>query len=253
MKKFSEIAKETKEIEKYLEINLDAVLNKLTQELGEFNDAVQKFRGIYSKSQGSLENVQEEAGDLIFNFISVLHGLGINPDDLNLYAENTLKKFEERKHIYKKGLKITICGSAVFLSEMEKLKKDLEARGHETKLPLNEFLDERGNKMSADEFRRLREEMNYLNNPTPWLMERKKYAINEHFKKIEWSEIILVANFDKNGIANYIGGNTLMEIGLATHLGKKIFFLNPIPDVSYKDELLGMQPTIINGDLSLIK
>jgi NTP pyrophosphatase (non-canonical NTP hydrolase) len=251
--RFSEIAEKSKEIEKELGLNLDAVLHKLTQEFGEFNDAVQKFRGIYSRSIGSMEHVEEEAGDLMFNLISVLYELGISPDELENYAEKTLKKFEERKNLYKKKIKITICGSAMFISEMEKLKNELESLEHEVKIPIDEFLDENGNKISSYDFRRLREEANYLNNPTPWLVDRKKYAINEHFKKIDWSEIILVANYDKDGIKNYIGGNTLIEIGLASYLNKRIFFLNPIPEVSYKDELIGIQPVIINGNLELLK
>ena len=150
-------------------------------------------------------------------------------------------------------MKITICGSTTFHREMERIKIELEGLGHEVKIPLDEFLDENGNKISSSDFRKLREEANYLNNPVKWILDRKKFAISEHFKKIDWAEIILVANYDKKEIKNYIGGNTLMEIGLAMHLNKKIFFLNPIPEVSYKDELLGIQPVILNGDLSLIK
>ena len=51
---------------------IDDVLNKLTQELGEFNDAVQKYRGRYCRSRVDLERVKEEAGDFLFNLISLL-------------------------------------------------------------------------------------------------------------------------------------------------------------------------------------
>ena len=44
-----------------------------------------------------------------------------------------------------------------------------------------------------------------------------------------------------------------MEMGVAFYLHKKIFLLNPIPEISYREEILGMKPIIINGDLSLIK
>ena len=43
-----------------------------------------------------------------------------------------------------------------------------------------------------------------------------------------------------------------MEIGYAHVLDKKIFFLNPIPVVSFKDELIAASPVIINGDLNQI-
>ena len=72
-------------------------------------------------------------------------------------------------------------------------------------------------------------------------------------EKVETNDAVLVLNFDKNGQKNYIGGATFLEIFRAFDLGKKIFLLNPIPDNILKDELIGMNPTIINGDLSRIK
>lgn len=73
-----------------------------------------------------------------------------------------------------------------------------------------------------------------------------------HFKKIEWSDAVLVLNYDKNDIANYIGGNTFLEIGIAFYLGKKIYLFNDIPEISYKEEILGMKPVVIFEDLSKI-
>jgi predicted RNA-binding protein with PUA domain len=66
------------------------------------------------------------------------------------------------------------------------------------------------------------------------------------------SDAILVLNFDKNGVKNYIGGNTLMEIGFAHVHDKKIFLLNPIPDMPYKDEIEATDPVVLSGDLSKI-
>jgi len=74
-----------------------------------------------------------------------------------------------------------------------------------------------------------------------------------HYNEIVGSDAVLVLNFDKNGIKNYIGGNTLMEIGFAYVNNKKIFLLSPIPDMNYKDEIVACQPIVINNDLSLIK
>jgi predicted RNA-binding protein with PUA domain len=36
-------------------------------------------------------------------------------------------------------------------------------------------------------------------------------------------------------------------------LDKKIFLLNPIPKISYSDEIYAMKPIILNGDLTKIK
>ena len=80
----------------------------------------------------------------------------------------------------------------------------------------------------------------------------KQDVIRGYFNKIKESEAILVLNFDKKGIKNYIGGNTFLEMGFAYVLNKKLFLLNEIPDMPYKDEIKVMQPIIINGDLSKI-
>ena len=57
---------------------------------------------------------------------------------------------------------------------------------------------------------------------------------------------------DKNKTKNYVGGNTLIEIGQAYVNNKKIFLLNPIPEVSYRAEIEAIDPIILNGDLSAI-
>ncbi len=90
-----------------------------------------------------------------------------------------------------------------------------------------------------------------INNPEFWNNHTER--IRMHFNKVEWSEAVLITNYDKNNIPNYIGPNTLMEMGLAFHLGKTIFLLNPVPETAWKEEILGMRPVIINGDLNLIK
>ncbi len=79
-------------------------------------------------------------------------------------------------------------------------------------------------------------------------------AMRQFWAEIKKSDAILVLNYEKRGIKNYIGGNTLMEIGFAHVLHKKIFLLNPIPEIEYyKSEIEAVRPMIINGDLSQIK
>lgn len=77
-------------------------------------------------------------------------------------------------------------------------------------------------------------------------------AIREFWRLMQGSDAVLVANFDKRGIKNYIGGNTLMEIGFAHVLNQKIFLLNDIPDISYKTEIEAVKPIVLNGDLDRI-
>jgi hypothetical protein len=79
-------------------------------------------------------------------------------------------------------------------------------------------------------------------------------AIREFWKLMQGAEAILVANYDKHGIKNYIGGNTFLEIGFAHVLNQKIFMLNTIPEMPYyKTEIVAMRPIVINGDLRKIQ
>jgi len=74
----------------------------------------------------------------------------------------------------------------------------------------------------------------------------------KYFKEIKKSDAILVVNIDKDGIENYIGGNTFLEMAFAHVLGKKQFLLNNIPNVTYRDEIVALQPIVLNGDLNKI-
>lgn len=78
-------------------------------------------------------------------------------------------------------------------------------------------------------------------------------AIREFWRQMQDGDAVLVVNIDKHGIKNYIGGNTLMEIGFAHVLNQKIFLLNPIPKIPYyKTELEAVNPVILNGDFSKV-
>jgi hypothetical protein len=84
--------------------------------------------------------------------------------------------------------------------------------------------------------------------------KNEKDAIKSFWKDMQDADALLVVNLDRRGIKNYIGGNTLMEIGFAYVLGQKIFLMNPIPEIEYyKSEIEATKPVIINGDFSLIK
>jgi hypothetical protein len=66
-------------------------------------------------------------------------------------------------------------------------------------------------------------------------------------------DAVLVLNLKKKGIKNYIGGATFLEVYMAWRMNKKIFFYNPLPNCSFTDELVGMTPIILNGDLTKLK
>lgn len=146
-------------------------------------------------------------------------------------------------------MKITICGSIAVYENMLEIKKKLEELGHEVDLPPLKVKNKVGDLIPVEEYYAIRKS----GVDEPWIWERKKEAILTHYRKEEWADAILVTNFEKNGITGYIGGNTLMEMGVAFFLNKPIYLLNPIPEVSYKEEILGMQPIVINNDLTFIK
>lgn len=78
-------------------------------------------------------------------------------------------------------------------------------------------------------------------------------AIREFWNKMQCADAVLALNYDKNGIKNYIWGNTLMEIWFAHVLHQKIFLLKPIPEISfYKTEIEAIKPIILSWDLSKI-
>ncbi len=146
-------------------------------------------------------------------------------------------------------MKITLCGSIAFIDEMQEVKNKLEILGNEVALPIPERIAHDGKAISVKEFYVTRKEASA---DDAWVWNEKATAMRSHFDKVLWSDAILVLNHDKNNIPGYVGANTLMEMGLAFHHNKKIFLLKSVPQISYQEEILGMHPTVINGNLSLI-
>jgi hypothetical protein len=131
------------------------------------------------------------------------------------------------------------------------LKRALEELGHTVSFPELEF-ETAGDDTSVGAFFDSNGGINTF--PAEHKVWKKKgKAITTHFRKIDASDCILVTNYEKKGIENYIGGNTFLEMGYAYGTGKRIFVLNELPKTSiYKEELLGMQPSILNGEISKI-
>jgi predicted RNA-binding protein with PUA domain len=133
-------------------------------------------------------------------------------------------------------MKIVICASMSFAEKIFEAEKKLKDDGHEV------FVHKNVEK-------HLEKELSSSENIQD---KMEGDVIRVYFEKIKNADAILVLNYDKKGIANYIGGNVFLEIGFAHVLDKKIFLLNEIPEVSYKDEVVAMQPIVLNGDLNKI-
>jgi nucleoside 2-deoxyribosyltransferase len=137
-------------------------------------------------------------------------------------------------------MKIAICASMVFTEQMLETKTKLESLGHEA--VLSKFAQAYVGKSEKE-----KEEITLYH-------KNEKDAIREFWEEIKESDAILVLNLDRRGVKNYIGGNTLMEIGFAHVLHKKIFLMNPIPEIEfYQSEIEACKPVIINGDLEKIQ
>ena len=134
---------------------------------------------------------------------------------------------------------ITICGSMQFHKEMEAMRKQLQSRGFTVLVPAD--LDHIENNES------------YMTNDEDKISTKIEFDfIREHFKKIEQADAILILNYEKKGIAGYIGGNTFLEMGYAFGLDKKVYLLHAIPEMDYKTEMYAIQPIILDGDVDKI-
>jgi len=135
-------------------------------------------------------------------------------------------------------MKIAVIGSMSFYDELVVVKKDLENIGFEAEIP---FFDKTANYKVWDKEEAIR-------------VKLKHDILKANFDFMKRNDFILVFNtHEKNGIKNYIGGNTFLEMGFAYVLGKKIFLLKEIPILSYESEIVAMKPIVINEKLSLIK
>lgn len=150
-------------------------------------------------------------------------------------------------------MKVCICASMSAYKRFIDLKSELEKIGHEVFAPDLEFKTDNSDDTSVGHYFDTHGGIDaFPLGHDVW--QKKGEAIRAHFKKIDNSDCILVANYEKKGIQNYIGGNTFLEIGYAFGQNKKIFILHEVADSStFKEEIFGMQPTIISGDLSLIR
>ena len=145
-------------------------------------------------------------------------------------------------------MKITICNSIHFFEDAKKAKVELDKLGHEAVTHPMEVEFE-GKMVPVIEYYKLRK-----NTWNDNIEQRKEDFMRDHFDKIKNSDAVLILNIDKDGRKNYVGGNSFLEMGLAFALGKKVFMLNPIPEeLSYAEEIKGMRPIIIKGDLNKVK
>ena len=136
-------------------------------------------------------------------------------------------------------MKIFICASKHLYSRIPELKDKIESLGHSITLP-NSY----DNPMKEEEMKKISQEEH-----SKW----KGAMIKLQDEKVKANDAVLVLNFDKGTSKNYVGGATFLEMYKAWNLGKKLFLFNQIPEGILKDEIIGFNPVILNGDLTKIK
>lgn len=144
-------------------------------------------------------------------------------------------------------MKIVICASIDLTPQVKEVKEALESLGHQTEIPFMSSRIIRGEIMLAD-FLAIKDK----EGDSKFRQEAGEDLIKRYYNLIKEADAILVVNGDKKGVANYIGGNVFLEMGFAYTLNKKIFLLNPIPEMNYSDELKAMNPVVLNSDFKKI-
>ena len=135
-------------------------------------------------------------------------------------------------------MKIFIICSKAFYDQVTPIKEELESKGNVITLP-NCF----DNPEEETEFKDLG-----CVEHSKW----KKEMFRESEDNVQKNDAVLILNFEKNGIKNYLGGAAFLEMYDAFKLSKKIFMYNEIPEGMLYDEIVGFSPIILNEDLNLI-
>ena len=134
-------------------------------------------------------------------------------------------------------MKIFIVCSKAFYSEIKSIKEYLENKGWEVFVPHTYLNPEK--------------EQEAWEGETHSQFKARMFRLSE--ERIREMDAILVLNFEKHGIKNYIGGSTFLEMYEAFRNNKKIYMYNPIPEGLLYDEIDGFSPIIIDGKMENIK
>ncbi len=141
---------------------------------------------------------------------------------------------------------IAVCASVSFYQDLFAIEKRLKELGFKPVLPVTARRMKRKGSFDVES------QKTWYKNPSDYHI--KTALIKGHFKEIEKADAVLIVNNKKREMIGYIGGNTLMEMTIAFYLRKKIYILNSISDeLSFAEEVYGMNPIFLNGDLGKIK
>lgn len=138
---------------------------------------------------------------------------------------------------------ITICSSASFYEHANDVADQLEKLGFEPIAPSTARLMKERGEYDVSKYK------TWFENEAD--IHKKTEYVDRHIAEVEKADAILVVNDEKKGVQGYIGMNVMIEMAIAYYLDIPIFVLNKVKkDHPAYEEVLGLNCTVLNGDLS---
>ncbi|MEM7217212.1 MAG: hypothetical protein AAF515_02535 [Pseudomonadota bacterium] len=128
---------------------------------------------------------------------------------------------------------ICICGSMTFIDRMESLAAELQAAGYRVHTPVREEASLNWDALDDEQ-----------------KQARKRAYVSGYLQTIRRSDLVLLANYEKHGIAGYIGPNSLMEAAFAYALDVPLAYLEPVGEQPCQLEALAMSSRVFGRDLN---
>ena len=123
----------------------------------------------------------------------------------------------------------------VFIEEMEAFGDRLREAGFTVDIPVREEV-----------------QIDWQALPDHESSEKKRSYIDGHLETIRRSDLVLLANYPKNGIDGYIGANTLMEAAFAYALGIPVAYFRTPGEQSCRLEALAICRSVVGEDMSAV-
>lgn len=135
---------------------------------------------------------------------------------------------------------ITVCSSANFYRQAVDVQAILQKRGYKVIVPTTAEKMKKSGDYEVSHYK------TWFANADDY--HKKAALMRGHFDEVAKGDAVLVLNYEKHGVQNYIGGNVLMEMSLAFYLHKPIFIINEIPEDSpFEEEIKGFDPIVLHG------
>jgi hypothetical protein len=133
-------------------------------------------------------------------------------------------------------VKVAVCGSMAFIDEMEALAAALRVRGEVVHTPVRDEKDFDGDRLALGE-----------------AADRKRHYLTGYLEVIRAVDVVLIANFERNGVEGYVGPNALVEAAFGHALGKRVVLLNRPGRQPCRVEILAMMTGCLDGEIDRLR